>query len=220
MLEWIDDTKVNLIFEKEDVAGAVLDRLSMDLPEGDDFYGLRKAQSVEGRPDMELRARVATVNDRKEKGARSRSRWYLFNPPPDELERRPYSHNRFRDDRYRRTDDGGGRNEYATGRRRSRSPLRSNQRDEEPIELFPNRTPQPIGLTAPLEAPPENKGSLLGRLSDDNKAKVVDEASFLKRVTPMDIPKANDLANRIELFPQRVAEGQGRRRRQRADELF
>ena len=93
---------------------------------------LRAAKPVPGFPDARLEVRLAVITDRKQPGARDRSRFYLFNPQEDPGERRSrdgrdrrkrgrghansgeygdYRRRRYDDDEQRRrrnTDDGGG----------------------------------------------------------------------------------------------------------------
>ena len=91
-VEWIDDTSLNLVYESAEIATSALDVLSSEYIEEVSPVTLRPAkplledQAVDG-----LQVRMALMGDKKEKGARDRSRWYLFHPHPSEEYERRYS---------------------------------------------------------------------------------------------------------------------------------
>jgi len=89
-IEWIDDTSLNVVYESADIATAALQTLSLNFDEGLEDTTLRPAKSLVGEKSIEgLQIRIAVMGDKKERGARDRSRWYLFNPhPAEEFERR------------------------------------------------------------------------------------------------------------------------------------
>src|SRR5579859_2518387 len=145
-VEWIDDTSLNIVFHSLEIATSAL--LAFSSPHIEELppTTLRPAKPLTGEKTIEgLKVRIALMGDKKERGARDRSRWYLFNPPPAELERhRPYSpkatvNNSRRDSRWR----GDRRYDPYPRRRRSRSTSRSPplNYDEPPrnegVELFP-----------------------------------------------------------------------------------
>ncbi|THV53906.1 hypothetical protein BGAL_0039g00180 [Botrytis galanthina] len=108
-VEWIDDSSLNLVYGSSDIAEAALRKFSaQELPE--DISQLPVLQSFPANPFPEnpkisLQVRIAVVGDRKQRGARERSRFYLFNPEHDPAERRKREGGR----RYRDRDDDGYR---------------------------------------------------------------------------------------------------------------
>jgi Nuclear cap-binding protein subunit 3 len=89
-IEWIDDTSLNVVYESADIATSALHSLSSEHVEESRPSTVRSAKPLAGeKPIQGLTLRIAVFGDRKEKGARDRSRWYLFHPPPsEEYERR------------------------------------------------------------------------------------------------------------------------------------
>jgi Nuclear cap-binding protein subunit 3 len=87
-VEWIDDTSLNIVYESAEISMTALQTLSYieELPPST----LRPAKPLAGEKPIEgLKVRIAFMGDKKERGARDRSRWYLFNPhPSEEYERR------------------------------------------------------------------------------------------------------------------------------------
>ncbi|KAI9809677.1 MAG: hypothetical protein M1825_000109 [Sarcosagium campestre] len=89
--EWIDDSSANLVYDTPAIAIKALksfssvenDQLSTLAP-----TQLRPARGLSTHPDSRLEVRLAVVGDRKQPGARERSRFYLFNPEEDPAERR------------------------------------------------------------------------------------------------------------------------------------
>lgn len=105
-IEWIDDTSANLVYDSATTAEKAL--MSFSAIEGaqigpSSMLQLRPTKSLRAHPEVRLEARLAVITDRKQPGARDRSRFYLFNPEEDPGERR---------DRRRR---GGGRGYYTNG---------------------------------------------------------------------------------------------------------
>jgi Nuclear cap-binding protein subunit 3 len=91
-IEWIDDTSLNIVYESSDIAISALQALSSDHIEELSPTTLRPAKPLtEEKPIEGLKLRIAFMGDKKEKGARDRSRWYLFNPHPSEEYDRRYS---------------------------------------------------------------------------------------------------------------------------------
>jgi Nuclear cap-binding protein subunit 3 len=84
-IEWIDDTSLNVVYESADIATAALQTLSLNPVQDLEATTLRPAKPLFGEKSIEgLKARMAFMGDKKERGARDRSRWYLFNPHPAE----------------------------------------------------------------------------------------------------------------------------------------
>jgi|SRR5947207_6745512 len=84
-IEWIDDTSLNLAYESAEIALSALQALSSGHIEQLPSSTLRPAKPLTGEKSIEgLKVRIAFMGDKKEKGARDRSRWYLFNPHPSE----------------------------------------------------------------------------------------------------------------------------------------
>jgi hypothetical protein len=84
-IEWIDDTSLNVVYESADIATTALQTLSLNPVQDLEATSLRPAKPLFGEKSIEgLRVRIAFMGDKKERGARDRSRWYLFNPHPAE----------------------------------------------------------------------------------------------------------------------------------------
>ena len=93
-IEWIDDSSLNLVYYSAEDAQTALSHL-ITLPTDtvtDTVYA--DANSNPEKPDAKLSIRYATSADVKVKGAKDRSRWYLFHPEDDpdiNPRRKPYS---------------------------------------------------------------------------------------------------------------------------------
>ena len=127
-LEWIDDTSANLVYETPELAQEAL--VAFAAVEIADISQLPRLQSLPAKPfplhpQTNLEVRIAVLGDRKQPGARERSRFYLFNPEHDPTERRKRS-GRLRGNRYRDRDDGGYRSQRYDEREQ-----RKRQRDDE-----------------------------------------------------------------------------------------
>ncbi|KAI9646108.1 hypothetical protein NHQ30_005548 [Ciborinia camelliae] len=125
-VEWIDDSSLNLVYQDSDIAEVALRKFSaQELPE--DLSQLPLLQSFPANPfpdnpKISLQVRIAVAGDRKQRGARERSRFYLFNPEYDPAERRKREGGR----RYRDRDDDGYRS-----RRYDEREQRNRQRGDE-----------------------------------------------------------------------------------------
>ncbi|EXJ88324.1 hypothetical protein A1O1_05254 [Capronia coronata CBS 617.96] len=89
-VQWIDDTSANLCFKDNDTAKrahlAFLESpITIDELTNAPFE-LRTAKPLASRPASMLVVRVAQQGDRKRKGARDASRYYLFHPDQDPTE--------------------------------------------------------------------------------------------------------------------------------------
>ncbi|RPA86382.1 hypothetical protein BJ508DRAFT_411106 [Ascobolus immersus RN42] len=107
-VEWIDDSSCNLVFETATEATLALDALAegeITPEQKSDPRAMRAAIRSESHPDSRLSIRVARESDRKIKGARERSRYYLFNPEADRIEQ---MERRKREDGGRRRGGRGG----------------------------------------------------------------------------------------------------------------
>ncbi|PQE30649.1 nucleotide-binding alpha-beta plait protein [Rutstroemia sp. NJR-2017a WRK4] len=109
-IEWIDDSSLNLVYASSEVAADALRAFSAQ--EIIDISQLANLQTIPAKPfpskpQINLQVRIAVVGDRKQAGARERSRFYLFNPEHDPAERRKREGGR----RYRDRDDGGYRSQ-------------------------------------------------------------------------------------------------------------
>ncbi|PVH87030.1 hypothetical protein DL98DRAFT_406348 [Cadophora sp. DSE1049] len=111
-VEWIDDTSANVVYDTADTAKAAL--VAFSSVEINDVSQIPLLQTISAKsfpqhPDTRLEVRLAVVGDRKQAGARERSRFYLFNPEYDPAERRKRN---IRGPRtYRDRDDGGYRSQ-------------------------------------------------------------------------------------------------------------
>lgn len=82
-IEWIDDTSLNLVYYSADDARIALAHLTT-VPT--DQIGTKESSAAQNnpkKPDSKLAIRYATESDKKVKGAKDRSRWYLFHPEDD-----------------------------------------------------------------------------------------------------------------------------------------
>jgi Nuclear cap-binding protein subunit 3 len=90
-VEWIDDTSANLVYRTPEIALEALAAFSV--VEFSDVERLPQLQLIPARPfpahpETKLEVRLSVSSDRKQAGARERSRFYLFNPEYDPGERR------------------------------------------------------------------------------------------------------------------------------------
>ncbi|OQU93595.1 hypothetical protein CLAIMM_00080 [Cladophialophora immunda] len=109
-VQWIDDTSANICFNDSDTAKrAQLAFLAnpITIEElADNPFELRSAKQLASRPGSMLAVRVAQQGDRKKKGARDASRYYLMHPDQDPTERMRREFETSRGDyRRRRFDD-------------------------------------------------------------------------------------------------------------------
>lgn len=109
-VQWIDDTSANIVFKDNPTAKqahisflafpVTIDELT------NNPFDLRAAKQLSSRPSSSLLVRVAQQGDRKRKGAREASRYYLMHPDQDPTERmRKEFENTRGDYRRRRFDD-------------------------------------------------------------------------------------------------------------------
>jgi hypothetical protein len=111
-IEWIDDTSANLVYETPEIAQeALVAFASAEIANISQIPILQtvSAKSFHLHPQTRLEARLAVIGDRKQAGARERSRFYLFNPEHDPAERRKRAGHR--GNKYRDRDDGGYRSQ-------------------------------------------------------------------------------------------------------------
>jgi hypothetical protein len=112
-IEWIDDTSANIVYENADIArDALMAFAAVEISDLTQIPPLQTivAKSFPSHPETKLEVRIAVLGDRKQAGARERSRFYLFNPEYDPAERRKRGGNRG-GNRYRDRDDGGYRSQ-------------------------------------------------------------------------------------------------------------
>lgn len=84
-IEWIDDTSLNVVYSSAEIATSAIQALSSHYIESLPPATLRPAKSVTEPKSIDgIKVRIAAMGDKKERGARDRSRWYLFNPHPSE----------------------------------------------------------------------------------------------------------------------------------------
>ena len=100
-IQWIDDTSANLIYPSRDVALQAILAFTSEPTTANEIHNaplqLRSAKSLSRRPLVPLEVRIAVVGDRKKKGARHESRYYLFHPEvdPGEYKRRRFDQREF-----------------------------------------------------------------------------------------------------------------------------
>lgn len=90
-IQWIDDTSANICFRDNDTAKRA-HLAFLEVPITDDEltnapFELRTAKPLASRPASMLVVRVAQQGDRKRKGAKEASRYYLLHPDQDPTER-------------------------------------------------------------------------------------------------------------------------------------
>ena len=113
-IEWIDDTSANLVYGTPELA---LQALAAFAEAGVDdalhasHLELFPAKPLPMHPELRLQVRLAVLGDRKQAGARERSRFYLFNPDYDPSDRRKREGHARHGRGYRDRDEGshGGR---------------------------------------------------------------------------------------------------------------
>lgn len=112
-VEWIDDTSANLVYDTADIAAAALASFAA-VPVSDvtqiPVLQTIAAKAFPAHPETTLEVRLAVNGDRKQPGARERSRFYLLNPKYDPAERRKNGGHRG-ERTYRDRDDGGYRSQ-------------------------------------------------------------------------------------------------------------
>jgi len=140
-IEWIDDTSLNLVYETPAVAISVLNALTTDaadqaLP----LLELRTARPFSQSLDSRLMARISRPTDRKERGARERSRYYLFHPEEDRAER----FQRERKERRSRQDGSrdGSRGDYSRRHYDSREDAARRRNDEYAEDMYDDAGPK------------------------------------------------------------------------------
>jgi Nuclear cap-binding protein subunit 3 len=108
-IEWIDDTSANIVYDTPATALQALNSFSFVANEGPSSLStlqLRSAKRLSSHPDSQLSIRLAVFADKKQPGARERSRYYLFNPDQDPGERRRRDNGSGRRGRLGGEDDG------------------------------------------------------------------------------------------------------------------
>ncbi|KAJ6260973.1 Eukaryotic translation initiation factor [Drechslerella dactyloides] len=128
-LEWIDDTSLNIVWQDAETALAVLAALTTPINAGARPWELREAKTHDAYPLARLEVRLAFVTDRKEKGARERSRYYLFHPEEDRVEQQEKKRREQEKERRERRSDYRQR-DYDYEERRYRSGSRGQDRDD------------------------------------------------------------------------------------------
>ncbi|KAL3419407.1 hypothetical protein PVAG01_09629 [Phlyctema vagabunda] len=122
-VEWIDDSSANIIYETAEAARKALVAFAeIEIADVAQLPILQAipAKALSKHPDTRLHIRLAVVGDRKQAGARDRSRFYLMNPEHDPAERRKREKGRRGGNRYRDRDDGGYRSQRYDDREQRR----------------------------------------------------------------------------------------------------
>jgi hypothetical protein len=90
-IQWIDDTSANIVYPSSSIAQQALISFSQASITTEDIsnspFELRAAKTLSTRPASTLQIRVAKMGDRKKKGAKDASRYYLLHPDQDPRER-------------------------------------------------------------------------------------------------------------------------------------
>lgn len=89
-LEWIDDTSANIVYATAEEAMNSLKSLlaSEQSLSSSPTATLLPAKAIAGFPDSQLMVRLAVAGDKKQPGAREKSRFYLMNPEFDRRDER------------------------------------------------------------------------------------------------------------------------------------
>lgn len=89
-IEWIDDTSANIVYTTAEEALSVLQQLLVPEHNVSNYPAgtLLPAKAIDGFPDARLMIRTAMAGDRKQPGAREKSRFYLMNPEYDRKDER------------------------------------------------------------------------------------------------------------------------------------
>lgn len=198
-LEWIDDASANLVYETPELAQEAL--IAFAAVEIADVSQLPLLQTLPAKsfplhPQTNLEVRIAVFGDRKQPGARERSRFYLFNPEFDPAERRKRAGQRG-GNRYRDRDDGGYRSQRYDEREQ-----RKRQRDDEDA-----------GFTANLYD--DDEAALNARRKKDRRDST-SSGGFDERDNRRVRSRG---AGRKELFPERGDRDSGRLRDRSASPL-
>lgn len=134
-IEWIDDTSLNLVYYTAQDAQTAFSRLAVNPPGTIEVVTTSySAQDNPEKPESRLTVRFATEGDKKEKGAKDRSRWYLFHPE-DDPDSRPTRQGR----------DGRRSNRDAPYSRTGRHEKRAANGTAGGADLFANRLATRVG---------------------------------------------------------------------------
>lgn len=82
-IEWIDDSSLNLVYYTPEDAQVALAHLITTPTDQVSTNVFVQAHSNPEKPDSSLTVRYAMDSDKKIRGAKDRSRWYLFHPEDD-----------------------------------------------------------------------------------------------------------------------------------------
>ena len=90
-IQWIDDTSANIVYASPAIARQALISFSQNSITAQDVsnapFELYPAKTLSTRPASTLQVRAAKMGDRKRKGAKDASRYYLLHPDQDPRER-------------------------------------------------------------------------------------------------------------------------------------
>lgn len=90
-IQWIDDTSANIVYPSSSIAQQALISFSQAFITAEIVsnspFELRPAKTLSTHPSSTLQIRVAKMGDRKKKGAKDASRYYLLHPDQDPRER-------------------------------------------------------------------------------------------------------------------------------------
>ncbi|KAK9476763.1 hypothetical protein V1514DRAFT_160834 [Lipomyces japonicus] len=198
-VEWVDDSSIVLVYANDDAASTALEKFTSEAEFYDDApepSTLRNAKVHPENGKFSLKVRIALLTDKKARGARDRSRYYLFHGDPREEE---HARNR----------------EESRSRRRSRSPL--HLRRQSPVRSPPPRRNgsaymdnyrEPVRISA--EDADFFPSSLKGTLREDDR--------WSRRSRYNDEPRDHGLARRIDRHHLRDDDREhGRRSRHEQD---
>ncbi|KAI1005451.1 hypothetical protein K3495_g2769 [Podosphaera aphanis] len=108
-VEWINDISANLVYSSSEIAlDALKSFAAADIPDKSNSSVLQTvpAKPFPHYPLTKLEIRLAVLGDKKQAGARERSRFYLLNPEYDPAERRKRASNNKSTKKYRDRQDG------------------------------------------------------------------------------------------------------------------
>ena len=126
-VEWIDDYRANLVYKDDATAREAL--LALSANPTTDISPLQTvlAKAISSHPQATLEVRMAVIGDRKQAGARDRSRFYLLHPEYEPDDRRRRGNGRRGGNRYRDSRDG----DYHTNRYNDREHRKRQVGDEQ-----------------------------------------------------------------------------------------
>ena len=90
-IEWVDDASANIVYASPEIALLAIQAFTSSPITSDEIiaspFTLRSTKTLATHPSAPLQVRLAKRGDKKKKGARDASRYYLLNPDQDPVQR-------------------------------------------------------------------------------------------------------------------------------------